>query len=266
MKRIIILAFIIILISGCTVEYNDGEKQVSYEVKDISQTQYSDWTAASKGLDIKQFLVGDQNLVTVLRIDNNSFEWAIAQDTFNTKLVSTWRQQLKADVAINGGYFDENNESTGYLFINDKSFGNLSLDGRNGYTGMLTIKDGKPALRYLPDENFSKDEDIDFALQTFPTLIYNGKSLIEKDSGKTARRTVLAKGNDQKFYIIISEFFISLFELADWLENSEINLAIAMNLDGGPSTGLIVKNDEFYYKADSAPVPNVIYLKKILDQ
>ncbi len=261
MKKIIIpLIFLIILLSGCSVEVIEQDDQnVAETTFELSKVEFTNWTQIDIGLNIKQFIADNQNTITVLRIDEDKYEWALAQDRSNPKIISQWQQKLKAEIVINGGYFDENNESTGFLKIEGEKFGNLSINGKNGYTGMLLIKDNQPELRYLPAENY-KNEKVNFALQTFPTLIYNNKSLITEDSGKTARRTVLAQTKDKKTYIIISESFISLYKLAQWLENSELDISIAINLDGGPSTGLIVKD---YYKSDSALVPNVVYLTAV---
>ena len=263
MKKIFSLIFICILLTSCTVDVNTDEVQVSTELKDISAPSYNTWQKVGQGLEMKQFNVGEQNLVSVVRVDSEKAKWAIGQDVNNPQMVSSWQEKLNADLVINGGYFDETNNSTGLLVVNKRQFGNLTTNGRNGYTGMLLIKDGKPELRYLPQNNFSEKEKIDFGLQTFPTLINQGKNLIAQDSGKTARRTVLAQDKNGQIYIVISEFFISLFQLSDWLVNSELKPQIAINLDGGPSTGLIIKTKETYYKAESAPVPNVIYLKAV---
>lgn len=260
MKKIFFVCILILCLTGCTLEYNNDLTSVSYQSENFSNTQYEDWTSAGRGMRIKQFSFGEQNIITVLRVDKRMFSWAIAQDSASPKMVSKWRKTLNAAAVINGGYFDENNQSTGYLLLDDREYGKLSSNGENGYTGMLLIKNKKPQLRYLPEKSFGKEEKANFALQTFPTLINNGKSLIKKESGKTARRTVLAQSFKNDFYIIISESFISLYELAAWLEKSGLALEKAINLDGGPSTGLAVKNESFYYKADSAPVPNVIYL------
>jgi len=261
MKKIFFLLIILITsLSGCSVEVIEQEDQNTAETTfEKSKVEYSDWTQIDIGLNIKQFLADTQNTITVLRIDKNQYQWALAQDIKNPRIVSQWQEKLRAEIVINGSYFDENNNATGFLMIEKEKFGNLSLNGKNGYTGMLLIKDNQPELRYLPKENY-KNEKVDFALQTFPTLIYNNKSLITEDSGKTARRTVLAQAKDGKTYIIISESFISLYKLAKWLENSELDINIAINLDGGPSTGLIVKD---YYKSDSALIPNVIYLEAV---
>jgi len=265
MKKIFFLLFIsLFILSGCSVEYENDQIDVSYNTEDIFTVDYPNWTNISEGLDLKQFIINEQNIITVLKIDNNNFNWAVAQDTQEPKQVSLWQNDLNADLVFNGGYFDENNQATGLLIINQEQFGKLSTDGSNGYTGMLLIKDGQPELRYLPEESFDQSENIDYGLQTFPTLIWNGKNVLTKDTGQTARRTVLASSDNNKMYLIISESMISLYQLADWLENSDFNLFIAINLDGGTSTGLAVNSNGFLYQSDSAPVPQVIYVEKVI--
>lgn len=262
MKRIKALIMMLALCVGlgaCSVQVTNEDVSTDFDAKIIKTVEFEDWREIEPGLAIKQYLFDDKITMTALKYFGDNFDWAIAQDVESPKTVADWQKALKAKVAINGGYFDENNGSTGYLLIDGQEYGRPSRDGQNGYTGMLTIKDGRPSLRYLPENNYAENEKSDFALQTFPTLINNGSSLIAVDSGKTARRQVLAQNKNGEFFIIAVEGFVSLYELADWLANSELDLSIAINLDGGPSVGLSVYVDDFNYNLESAFVPNIIF-------
>lgn len=256
--------FSIVICCACQYEYPQQNQSLINHIDEISKPDFIDWTSAAEGMRIKQFIDAEQNLITVVKVDISKYDWALAQGE-QPLTVGQWREALKskgkaAVLVINGGYFDENYQSTGYLRVGDLEFGKLSTDGKNGYTGMLLIDDAGPSLRYLPAQNFNAAESIEYGLQTFPTLVWNGQNKIEQDSGQTARRTVLAADERGQIYMVISELYISLHDLADWLIASELKIHSAINLDGGTSTGLAVETEDLHYLTNSAPVPNVIYL------
>ena len=109
-------------------------------------------------------------------------------------------------------------------------------------------------------------EDIDHALQTYPTLILPGaRPGVKEDSGLVAKRTIWAEDNDGNVLIIVTKaFYFSLFEIMNWMLESDLDINTAINLDGGPSTGIEIKHNNFTYSVNSAKIPNVIsiYVKE----
>ena len=65
----------------------------------------------------------------------------------------------------------------------------------------------------------------------------------EKDTNARARRTVIAQDQAGRIlFIVIPEAHFTLHELSLYLTESDLNLDIALNLDGGGSTGILVAN------------------------
>jgi hypothetical protein len=83
----------------------------------------------------------------------------------------------------------------------------------------------------------------------------------DADEGQRSRRTVVAQDNSGRIVLLIGpEFRFSLHELAVWLTQSDLQIDIAMNLDGGTSTGLWIRDQE--EKVDSLiPLPAVIAIE-----
>jgi uncharacterized protein YigE (DUF2233 family) len=152
--------------------------------------------------------------------------------------------------AINGGYFDGDFRPVGLRIVDGilsssptnrpPLSGYVSVDGR----GMLAV------TRAIPTA-----DSVRFAMQAGPFLIDPGGTLGIRSSGNTAaRRSVIACAGDSIAWIITSE--MGLFDLALCLHEQPGAFGLprvecALNLDGGPSTGLIIEAEQL--KFDSEP-------------
>ena len=83
----------------------------------------------------------------------------------------------------------------------------------------------------------------------------------DADQGQRSRRTVVAQDTTGRIILLVSpEFHFSLHELAVWLTRSDLELDIAMNLDGGTSTGHWISGHPDNV-ASHIPVPAVITIE-----
>jgi exopolysaccharide biosynthesis protein len=210
---------------------------------------------------------GERVTFLMLRIEPDAWQWSLAQDPGNLKTPEAWRAQLGAEIVMNGSYFNERGEPSGY-FRNPPDVPSSSIrwpldaQNRTGYTGAVLLKDGALSLAYLPDADLDPAQ-ADAIFLTFPTLVANGKSVVEKESGLRARRTALAEDADGRDYILVTEEgSVSLFALSRWLVAQPEEFRIAVNLDGGPSTGLALRDGDAAIDLGLAPVPNVLALRK----
>ena len=82
----------------------------------------------------------------------------------------------------------------------------------------------------------------------------------DADDGRPARRTVVAQDYQGRILIIVApRGYLSLHELARFLAESDLDLDVALNLDGGYSTGLWLQADGLIVNIDSlVPVPSVV--------
>ena len=119
------------------------------------------------------------------------------------------------------------------------------------------------SVRWLHDQPYDPDEPLQEALQSFPVLVKPGGLIgfpVDADDGRPARRTVVAQDRQGRILIIVApRGHLSLHELACFLIESDLNLDVALNLDGGFSTGLWLRAHEKFVEIDSlVPVPSVI--------
>jgi exopolysaccharide biosynthesis protein len=205
----------------------------------------------------------------VARLDPAAWRWDLAQDVERPKTPREWRDALEAQLVINGSYFTASGTPSGFYQnfpTTEKSLvpwpNAAARTNTVGYTGAVRIVDGKIVLSYLPKEEIALKTTEQLFL-TYPTLLYANTPLVEKDSGFTARRTVLATDAAGVTYAIVTEAgLISLYDLAVWLREQPEAFAIAVNLDGGPSTGLALKDGDAAIDTSLAAVPNVVVGRK----
>jgi uncharacterized protein YigE (DUF2233 family) len=100
-------------------------------------------------------------------------------------------------------------------------------------------------------------------LQSFPVLVKPGGVMgfpADADDGRPSRRTVVAQDNQGRILLLVApRGYLSLHEMARFLAESDLDLNVALNLDGGYSTGLWLKAGEQPVEINSlVPVPSVI--------
>jgi uncharacterized protein YigE (DUF2233 family) len=148
------------------------------------------------------------------------------------------RGKTDADVVINGGFFDEDSRPLGLAISRGRS---LSPFSRTMSGGVFALDDSRATL--------TATEDVDggvaanFAVQCRPRLVVDGKVNIKSDDGKRAARTALcARENGAVVDVVVARdradrtYGPSLLALAQHLVAAGCDSAL--NLDGGPSTGV----------------------------
>ncbi|HPN15466.1 MAG TPA: phosphodiester glycosidase family protein [bacterium] len=207
----------------------------------------------------------------LVKLPADEWQWSLENQPQEPKTVKRWREDLNSHLVINGSYFNESQTPTGFYQSDDQtsSIGWPDADSQknpNSYTGSITITDGNLKLNYLPQQPGLEPSSATQAFLSFPTLLFDGQALVKEDSQKYARRTVLAQDSNNIQYIILTESgVISLYELANWLAAQPEQFNTAINLDGGPSTGLSYADQNLTLDIPSASIPNIISLKKISD-
>jgi len=232
-----------------------------------------EWKEVEKGLSYSTFsettVTGDEKDLILVKIDPKLFTFDIFEnpDQDTAKTIKEVHEETGAKLSFNGGFFTEDFKPTGLLIYHGKKTRNSSgADLLNGIFGIK--KDGTVSLY---SQNVSlKDEEYDFAIQNGPVLIdENGSVQITKDTGKTANRTAIGIDKDGNIVLIILKQSllnpnntISLYEFAQILKNTDalrpLYLHSVLNLDGGPSTGMMI-TDEYYPEMER--VQNIVYVK-----
>lgn len=168
----------------------------------------------------------------------------------------------KALAICNGGYFSPDDFTPSGLQIARGKRSGVFQKGMPMGAG-LSVRNGNFVL-YL-DAEFKDGNDITELVQCCPMLVYEGKALNEKGDGSQARRTFILTDLAGYWAIGIANR-VGLKELADILTTdsviTELKVVRALNLDGGPSTGLWWKNESgvVVYHKEMWPVKNLIII------
>ncbi|MBU2566560.1 phosphodiester glycosidase family protein [Patescibacteria group bacterium] len=265
------LITLLLFAGGCVADVEKTPTPFPGAVTDKIQDTPSVNVELPENIDRREVVYSDGRVVNflVVNLSDDNWYWDFANEPYNAMNVSDWRTHLYADIVINGAYFAEDMQPTGYYKMSGELVGSRSWpateiqDDKNGYTGMVKVTNGDLSLVYLPDSHQSEPGYDDAVLLTFPTLIANGENQITEDSKKFAHRTILAQDDSGESYIILTESGLpSLYEAAEWLKEQPENFEIAINLDGGNSTGISYSFNDDTLDVSSVPVPNVIFLNK----
>ena len=199
--------------------------------------------------------------LTIVRLDPAIVYFRVHYDPTAPQPVSGWAERLHHPLlVINGGYFTPENKTTGLLISNGRVWGIPYGE----FAGMFAVtSSGQVSVRWLHDRPYDPDEPLKEALQSFPVLVKPGGVMgfpADADDGHPARRTVVAQDRQGRILTIVApRGYLSLHELARFLAESDLDLDVALNLDGGFSTGLWLNGDEVTPEVDSlTPVPSVI--------
>ncbi len=207
------------------------------------------WQVLQPGLERRMIrLFNDQNQhiesLYIFRLDQNLFRLDVAYRETPLPL-EDWQKETNALMIVNGGFFREENEKpipNGLTIIN----GQASGSSYDGFGGMLAINDGWAEVRGLAQKPYAPGEPLWAGLQSFPLLVKPGGEIgfpAEFEDNIRARRTVVAQDKEGRIlFIITPRGHFTLHQLSLYLTQSDLNLDTALNLDGGPSSGVLLSN------------------------
>jgi uncharacterized protein YigE (DUF2233 family) len=180
----------------------------------------------------------------ILRVDPTSYQFGVAYDK-KAKQLSDWLAETGAVVVINGGYFRQEGEDyipTGLTIVDGEVIGS----SYGAFAGMLAVTPNGPELRWLAQQPYNPDEPLLAGLQSFPILVKPGGVMgfpAENEDNKSARRTVIGQDRQGRILLMVaSKGYPTLHQLSVYLADSDLDLDMAVNLDGGPSRGVLVAN------------------------
>ena len=151
-------------------------------------------------------------------------------------------QKGGAIAVINGGFFDTEDNHLGLLIRDGETISRyLKRDW-----GIFMIKNGRPAIIHSRD--FVMSSNITQAVQVGPRLIAGRK--IPKLKKQFSRRSAVGIDKKGNLILLVSETgILGLTELAEFMEmprrRGGLGCSYALNLDGGASTQLYVKTENF---------------------
>lgn len=222
------------------------------------------WSRLMPGLEKRVIEIFDNHnqpveSLHIWRLDQNYFRMDVAFDA-SPKALDAWQKETNAVLVVNGGYYSIEN---GRYFADGLIVTNGEPVGRSfsGFGGMLAISQNWAELRWLAEQPFNSSEPLQAALQSFPMLVLPGGGLgfgLERESHVAARRTVMAQDTRGRIlFIIAPQGYFTLHQISLYLTKSDLNLDIAVNLDGGGSTGILVASP-WEVIPSTRPLPFVI--------
>ena len=216
------------------------------------------WLPLKKGISFAQveatkYVHLGSPTVGVVRLDPDQVRFRVyhfrGEKDGVPRTVEQWRDKTGAVVAINPGQFDKRGTHLGLLIENGVNMG----------TGMLSVWKGifaaEPRNETLPkavliDLAYTQFDPLSIqytqAVQSFMLLDIKGQKRVRQSDWK-ANRTILATDQAGRILLICTEGAYTLWEFADWLQESELGVVQAMSLDGGYKAEMAVKANGFEY-------------------
>jgi uncharacterized protein YigE (DUF2233 family) len=181
-----------------------------------------------------------QERLYLLRLEPELYRLTIAYSPGEAQSMAAWQAETGALVVVNGGFFTEELVATGRIVVDGVGSG---LSYRN-FGGMLAITADSIEIRSLAERPYDPNEALQYALQSFPLLVKPGGEMgFPEEDGLRGRRTVVAlDGNGRLLFILAPDGSFTLHELSRYLVESDLDIEVALNLDGGTSTGLRLVN------------------------
>jgi exopolysaccharide biosynthesis protein len=199
------------------------------------------WTRATSRIELRHERwkgpSNNEDIVTIMRLDPKHIRLSVGYQPDYAPSLKEWMKQTDALAVINGGYFDQQNKPVGLLVADGEKYG----PSYEGFGGMLSVdSQGNVRLRSLRQQPYDPaSEQLQQATQSSPMLVLDGKRTEFQANSVSDRRTVVAMDKQGRLLFIVSPArAFTLDELADLLAASPLDIASALNLDGGASTGL----------------------------
>lgn len=169
---------------------------------------------------------------------------------------------------VNAGFFTPERRATGLLVSQGKLISPFISEGGGAGSGVFVLDDGKASLVLREKAKKEHFERAELALQAGPRIIEpDGSMGIRADDGARANRTVIGADRGGRVVVLVAvgpngwSTGPTLFELQK-LISRDLGLAFALNLDGGPSTGLFVRGDKHVAIAEAAPILSALAWRK----
>ncbi|MFK7803733.1 MAG: phosphodiester glycosidase family protein [Anaerolineae bacterium] len=229
------------------------------------------WITVQAGLETRDLPLLDpetgvvRERLTIIRLDPAQFRFDVGYTPGNPKTIDAWQRDSGALLVLNAGYFTAEYAATGLTIAQGDSSGS----SYGPFAGMVTINGDAPApnldVRWLRQTPYSTAENLWGAFQAFPILVHSGGTAAfpaSSDNGDQAQRTVIGKDKSGRVLILVTRrSWFTLSEMSSWLAQSDLDLQIAVNLDGGPSTGLILNHPNQQIQVlPFSPLPTVLLM------
>lgn len=219
------------------------------------------WQEIQTGVEYRELRVKIEERadhLRIARVDPARVRLRVLYDPHQPRQVSAWLNSTSAVLVVNGNYFDPQYRALGLIVSEGVTVGRVY----EGFGGMLAIGEDSVKVRANAIEPYRTDEPLRYVLQNFPMLVLPGGRANDQieDNQQRAPRTAVAQDRSGRIVFVVSPLTLfTLTEFGQWLAASDLDLDVALNLDGGTSSGLLVRGADRIVGVDSwVSVPSVI--------
>lgn len=234
------------------------------------------WETIADGVQTRRavgFDGGRQGPLFELRLDPARVDVRLRYDPGHPRHVAGWliAEQslplrtggLQPLAALNAGFFDRDNTPVGLWVIDGVTYGR----GHFLMQGEFRVSGAGVSIRRVDQRHISDGTRLLASLESYPLLIMPGGGANPCLNGAAAagpfgepcllmpapaeRMVVGIDGAGYVVFLLIPSKTFTLIGLADWLRHSDLNLTVALNLDGGSSAGMLVQTDAGAWGVDS---------------
>jgi hypothetical protein len=174
-----------------------------------------EWRSIAPGFEVAELAViaqgAEVDRIALARVDPARFRFVVRSAPAGNRGLDAWMRALGAVLVVNGSYFS-----------------------RDGTPDTPIVSAGQPLgpRHYIANHGAFADD----AMVSFPLLVArDGSSRVKADPRWLANRSFV--GEDHAGRIIVgttADAFFSLERLGNFLRDAPLDLAVALNLDGGP--------------------------------
>lgn len=254
---------VLLLGSGCTVPVrwenpDQGQAATSTSSGQGGSSERWSWQVVEEGvrrLDAR--VAGGEAAARILvwEFDPRAgYAWELVRPDRALSVAATAELTHEDGVFVNGGYFHADSLPSGFVQIDGERWGKRQFDPER--SGFVVLGE-KPFLLAGTATTTGITADI---LQSYPWIIRKGVQGFSQETGNYARRTFVGTDIRGYWYVgIVPDESVTLYQLGKLLGELPIDWRDALNLDGGPSSGLVARIQGVQDRENSfAPVPYVI--------
>lgn len=215
----------------------------------MPQTSELTWISRAPGLETAELTIWVDDIVVdrmmLTRLDTKAYRFSVHHDPTGTRTAEDWQSELDAAVVVNGSYFDGDFQPLTPIKASN------TIAGPTEYTsshGAFVSNGNNVEIVDL------RDKDVFKAIEPYPEAMVSYPLLVDakKENRALDTKTWLASRNfialDNSGFVILGTTetgFFTIYRLGEFLKNSSLNIAVALNLDGGPLVGQIVRAGSF---------------------
>jgi len=210
------------------------------------------WQSIAPGFDVGELPVmadgAEVDRILLARVDPARFHFVVRTDPAGSHKLDDWMRELGAALVINGSYFSRTGEPDTPLVSAGVRLGPRHYIANHG---AFVASRSATRIRDLASEDWHIAlQGAEDAMVSYPLLVTrDGTRRVKADPRWLANRSFV--GEDTAGRILLgttTDAFFSLERLADFLSAAPLDLALALNLDGGPIASQAIALNGFHRK------------------